>query len=65
MAHTLAPLPYPSNALEPHIDQQTMEIHHGKHHNAYVTNLNNALAGNADLEALSIEDLCKNIGQGA
>ena len=63
MAHTLAPLPYPSNALEPHIDQQTMEIHHGKHHNAYVTNLNNALAGKADLEALSIEDLCKNISK--
>ncbi len=61
MAHTLAPLPYASSALEPHIDQQTMEIHHGRHHNAYVTNLNNALAGNADLEALSIEDLCKNI----
>jgi superoxide dismutase, Fe-Mn family len=61
MAHTLAPLPYAHDALEPHIDQQTMEIHHGKHHNAYVTNLNNALAGNADLEALSIEDLCKGI----
>ncbi len=61
MAHTLPPLPYPSNALEPHIDQQTMEIHHGRHHNAYVTNLNNALAGNAELEGKSIEDLCKNI----
>ena len=61
MAHTLAPLPYPSNALEPHIDQQTMEIHHGRHHNAYVTNLNNAIAGQADLEAMSIEDPCKNI----
>ena len=61
MAHTLPPLPYPSNALEPHIDQQTMEIHHGKHHNAYVTNLNNALAGNAELEGKSIEDLCKDI----
>lgn len=61
MAHTLPALPYPSNALEPHIDQQTMEIHHGRHHNAYVTNLNNAIAGNADLEALSIEDLCKGI----
>jgi Fe-Mn family superoxide dismutase len=43
MAHTLPPLPYPVNALEPHIDAQTMEIHHGKHHNAYVTNLNAAL----------------------
>jgi Fe-Mn family superoxide dismutase len=61
MAHTLAPLPYASSALEPHIDQQTMEIHHGRHHNAYVTNVNNALAGHPDLEALSIEDLCKNI----
>jgi Fe-Mn family superoxide dismutase len=39
-----------------------MEIHHGRHHNAYITNLNNAIAGNAELEALSIEDLCKNIG---
>lgn len=61
MAHTLAPLPYPSNALEPTIDQQTMEIHHGKHHNAYVTNLNNAIAGNAELEGKSIEDLIKNL----
>ena len=43
MAHSLPPLPYPSDALEPHIDKQTMEIHHGKHHNAYVTNLNTAL----------------------
>ena len=63
MAFTLPPLPYPTNALEPTIDQQTMEIHHGKHHNAYVTNLNNAIAGKADLEALSIEDLCKNISK--
>jgi Fe-Mn family superoxide dismutase len=61
MAHTLPELPYAHNALEPHIDQQTMEIHHGRHHNAYVTNLNAALAGKADLEAHSIEDLCKNI----
>ena len=45
MAHTLPPLPYPSDALEPHIDKQTMEIHHGKHHAAYVTNLNAALEG--------------------
>jgi Fe-Mn family superoxide dismutase len=63
MAFTLPPRPYPTNALEPTIDQQTMEIHHGKHHNAYVTNLNNAIAGKADLEALSIEDLCKNISK--
>jgi Fe-Mn family superoxide dismutase len=63
MAHTLPPLPYDKAALEPHIDTQTMEIHHGKHHNAYVTNLNNAIAGKADLEAMSIDDLCKNIGK--
>ena len=63
MAFTLPPLPYPTNALEPSIDQQTMEIHHGKHHNAYVTNLNNAIAGKADLEAMSIVDLCKNISK--
>jgi Fe-Mn family superoxide dismutase len=62
MAHTLPPLPYDKAALEPHIDTTTMEIHHGRHHNAYVTNLNAAIAGNAELEALSIEDLCKNIG---
>jgi len=61
MAHTLPPLPYDKAALEPHIDTTTMEIHHGRHHNAYVTNLNAAIAGNAELEALSIEDLCKNI----
>ena len=61
MAHTLPALPYDKAALEPHIDATTMEIHHGRHHNAYITNLNNAIAGNAELEALSIEDLCKNI----
>lgn len=61
MAHTLPPLPYDKAALEPHIDAQTMEIHHGRHHNAYVTNLNNAIAGNAELEALSIDELNKNI----
>ena len=57
MAHELAPLPYAKDALEPHIDVATMEIHHGKHHNAYVTNLNKALAGNAELEAKSINAL--------
>jgi Fe-Mn family superoxide dismutase len=61
MAHTLPALPYDKAALEPHIDATTMEIHHGRHHNAYITNLNNAIAGNAELEALSIEDLCKGI----
>ena len=45
VAHVLPPLPYPSDALEPYIDKMTMEIHHGKHHNAYVTNLNKALEG--------------------
>lgn len=61
MAYELPALPYPKEALEPHIDAQTMEIHHGKHHNAYVTNLNKAIAGKADLESKSIEDLVKNI----
>src|SRR6266487_5191237 len=56
----LEPLPYPNNALEPHIDAKTMEIHHGKHHNAYVTNLNAALEGK-NLPQQSIEDLCRNI----
>ncbi|GAA4468297.1 superoxide dismutase [Mn] [Nibrella saemangeumensis] len=62
MAFVLEPLPYPSDALEPNIDKQTMEIHHGKHHNAYVTNLNNAVGG-TDLENKSIEDLLANISQ--
>lgn len=62
MAFTLPALPYASNALEPHIDARTMEIHHGKHHNTYVTNLNNAVAG-TDAEKLSIEDICKNISK--
>src|SRR5215468_7355325 len=57
MSFTLPPLPYAPNALEPHIDKATMEIHHGRHHNAYVTNLNKAIAGNAALEAKSIEAL--------
>src|SRR5438309_8468952 len=63
MAFTLPPLPYAPDALEPHIDKMTMEIHHGKHHNAYVTNLNKALEGKADLEKLSIDDLCKNLSK--
>jgi len=61
MAHSLPPLPYPSDALEPHIDKQTMEIHHGKHHNAYVTNLNAALEKHPDLQSKSAEDLIKNL----
>jgi Fe-Mn family superoxide dismutase len=62
MSFTLPALPYAFDALEPHIDAKTMEIHHGKHHNAYVTNLNNAIAG-TDAESLSIEDICKNISK--
>lgn len=61
MAFELPQLPYPSNALEPHIDQQTMEIHHGKHHNAYVTNLNKALEGQPDLQNKSLEELLTSI----
>ena len=57
MAHELPPLPYAHDALEPHIDRATMEIHHGKHHNAYIANLNKAIAGNAALEAKSAEAL--------
>jgi len=61
MAFELAPLPYAHNALEPHIDTRTMEIHHGKHHAAYVTNLNKALEGHADLQGKSIEELLTSI----
>ena len=57
MAHELPELTYSHDALEPFIDSKTMEIHHGKHHNAYVTNLNNAIAGNEVLEAKSINEL--------
>ena len=62
MAFTLPELSYAHNALEPHIDARTMEIHHGKHHAAYVTNLNKALEGNADANK-SIEDICRNISK--
>jgi Fe-Mn family superoxide dismutase len=62
MAFELPKLPYDFAALEPHIDAKTMEIHHGKHHNAYVTNLNAAIAG-TEAENLSIEDICKNISK--
>ena len=61
MAHTLPPLPYAFDALEPHIDTQTMQIHHGKHHQAYVTNLNAALEKAPELQGKSIEDLCRGI----
>jgi superoxide dismutase, Fe-Mn family len=63
MPHTLPALPYAEDALEPHIDARTMNIHHTKHHQAYITNLNNALAGHPDLEALSIEELCRSLSQ--
>ncbi|MCW5877037.1 MAG: superoxide dismutase [Anaerolineales bacterium] len=61
MAFTLPNLPYDHNALEPHIDARTMEIHHGKHHQAYVTNLNAALEKHPDLAGKSIEDLLKDL----
>ncbi|MFD1736564.1 superoxide dismutase SodA [Bacillus salitolerans] len=57
----LPELPYAYDALEPHIDKETMNIHHTKHHNAYVTNLNNALEGNEELLSKSIEDLVANL----
>jgi Fe-Mn family superoxide dismutase len=61
VAFTLPPLPYSLDALEPHIDAKTMEIHHDKHHGTYVTNLNKALEGHADLQNKSIDDLLKNL----
>jgi Fe-Mn family superoxide dismutase len=61
MAHELPKLPYDFAALEPNIDAQTMQIHHGKHHQAYVTNLNAALEKHPDLQSKSIEDLCRGI----
>ena len=62
MAFELPKLTYDYTSLEPHIDARTMEIHHSKHHNAYVTNLNNATAG-TDAEKLSIDEICKNISK--
>ncbi|MED1801109.1 superoxide dismutase [Brevibacillus porteri] len=61
MAHQLPALPYAHNALEPHIDAQTMEIHHGRHHATYVNNLNAALEAHADLQGKSIEELISNL----
>jgi len=61
MAHTLPPLPYATDALEPHIDKQTMEIHHGKHHAAYVNNLNAALEKHPELQSKSIDELLRGI----
>ncbi|MBV8175555.1 MAG: superoxide dismutase [Verrucomicrobia bacterium] len=57
MAYVLPPLPYPSDALEPHIDAKTMEIHHDKHHQAYITNANNALKDHPNLAAKPVEEL--------
>src|ERR1700680_1242700 len=61
MAYELPKLPYAYDALEPHIDARTMEIHHTKHHQAYITNVNNELKGKADLEKKSVEDLISNL----
>ena len=61
MAYALPPLPYAADALEPHIDKQTMEIHHGKHHQAYINNLNAALEKHPDLQSKSVEDLIRGI----
>jgi len=60
MPFTLPNLPYPADALEPYIDKMTMEIHHGKHHNAYVTNLNKALESAPQVASLGLEDLLAN-----
>jgi len=62
MSFELPKLPYDYSALEPHIDARTMEIHHTKHHNAYVTNLNNAISG-TDAEKLSLEDIMKSVSK--
>jgi Fe-Mn family superoxide dismutase len=61
MAFELAPLPYAKEALEPHFDALTMEIHHGRHHKAYVDNLNKAIAGNVALESKSVEAIIKDL----
>jgi Fe-Mn family superoxide dismutase len=63
VAHALPALPYAPDALEPYIDKMTMEIHHGKHHAAYVNNLNKALEGNAALQAKSLDDLLRGLDQ--
>ena len=63
MAFTLPPLPYPNNALEPSIDALTMEIHHDRHHKAYVDNLNKAVEGHANLQSMPIDQLMRNIKQ--
>jgi len=63
MAHQLPPLPYGFDALEPHIDAQTMQIHHGKHHQAYVTNLNAALEKHPTLQSGSVDDLLRDLSK--
>jgi superoxide dismutase, Fe-Mn family len=63
MAYELPPLPYDYSALEPYIDTQTMQLHHDKHHQTYVTNVNNALQGHDQLASLSVDDLLRNISQ--
>ena len=63
MAFELPPLPYDYSALEPHIDTQTMQIHHDKHHQAYVTNVNNALQGHDQLASMSIDELLSHFNQ--
>ena len=62
MAYSLPDLPYAYDALEPHIDARTMEIHHSKHHNTYITNANTALEGHADLAAKDVEELIADLG---
>ena len=64
MAHQLPPLPYSNNALEPHIDETTMMIHHDRHHNAYVTNLNAALDKQPELHEKSLNDLIADLNIG-
>ena len=63
MAHTLPALPYDFAALEPHIDAQTMQIHHGKHHQAYVNNLNAAIEKTPELATWSLDDICRNVAK--
>ena len=63
MAHSLKPLPYSYDALEPYLDARTLEIHHGKHHQAYVNNINKALEPHANLQALSLEALIADLGK--
>ena len=63
MAYELPPLPYANNALEPHIDETTMMIHHDRHHNTYVTNLNNALKDHPQLSSQPVEQLISNLSQ--